>query len=45
MRVELQANAGSDLATSIETDLHQAVGELDLDDQLQVELKESPDSE
>ncbi len=45
VRVELQANASGDLAASIEADLRQAVGELNLDDQLQVEREESPDSE
>ena len=43
--VELQADASGDLAASIEADLRQAVGELNLNDQLHVERKESPDSE
>ena len=43
--VELQANASGNLAASLETDLRQAVSELNLNDQLQVERKESPDSE
>ena len=43
--VELQANASGDLAASIEADLRQAVSELNLKDQLQVEREESPDSE
>ena len=43
--VELQANASGNLAASIEADLLQAVNELNLNDQLQVEREESPDSE
>ncbi|GEM_PF-2899916 len=45
VRVELQADASGNLAASLETDLRQAVSELNLNDQLQVERKESPDSE
>lgn len=45
VRVELQANTGGDLATSIESDLRQAVSELDLNEHLQVEREESPDAE
>jgi len=45
VRVELQADASGDLAASIEADIRQAVIELNLNDQLQVERKESPDSE
>ncbi|MCY4423131.1 MAG: hypothetical protein OXC06_08685 [Acidimicrobiaceae bacterium] len=43
--MELQADASGNLAASLETDLRQAVSELNLNDQLQVERKESPDSE
>ena len=43
--VELQANASGNLAGSIEADLRQAVSELNLNDQLQVECEESSDGE